>query len=100
VRAVVTAGTAMGADVSDEHDNLKRRMRDAVQEVLAGSEYGPPDGGIVAECVVIAGWVDIDGDSGKSHLRCGTAWGTEGLVASTLREIRYSDDLIFTEPDE
>lgn len=69
---------------------LQRRMLDAVQEVLAGTEWAPPEGGIVTEAVVIVGWADAAGGFGHGHLRCGSPWGTEGLVHGALREIQYA----------
>lgn len=67
---------------------LERRMLDAITEAVRGSEWAPPEGGLIVEAVVVMGWVDSDGDSATSHLRCGSAWGTEGLLVDALRHVR------------
>lgn len=71
---------------------LQRRMLDAVQAVVAGTEWAPPTGGLITEAVVVMGWADAEGDNGVSHLRCGTTWGTEGLLVEALRQVEAAAD--------
>ena len=76
----------------DDVHLLQRRMLDAIQQTIAGTDWAPPDAALVTECVVIMGWTDGDGYYGTSHLRCGSPWGTEGLIANALREIEAADE--------
>ena len=80
-------------------EQAQQAMKVAVQQILNDAEWGPPGGGIVSECVVVAGWVDHNGTYGQSHLRCGSPWGTEGLMSSALRAMRYVDDFTNTEEE-
>lgn len=70
---------------------LQRDLLDAVQRIVAGTEHAPPGAGIVTECVVVMGWVADDGDHGRSHVRCGSPWGTEGLLIAAIREIEAAE---------
>lgn len=84
----------------EEVRNLQRKVLDTVSDVLAGTEWSPPDGGIITEMVVIAGWADAEGDYGDVHLRCGSPWGTEGLVTRTARLIEDGDWMVVDEEDD
>lgn len=66
-------------------------MLDAVQQVVAGTEFAPTEAALVTECVVVIGWTDGDSNYGQSHLRCGSPWGTEGLLVAALREVEAED---------
>lgn len=63
----------------DEHDALASKVRDAVAEAVRGTAWAP-DAGILVDCVVMMGWVEPDGTTGTTHLRCGTPWSTLGLA--------------------
>lgn len=75
----------------DEHELLSRRMLDAIGETVADTDWAPPDGGLVTEAVVVMGWMNPQGQYGTSHLRCGSPWGTEGLLHDALRSLDAGD---------
>lgn len=66
---------------------LRRRLLDAVTEAVSGTDWAPPEGGFVAEAVVVMRWIDAaDGDSGLSFVPVTTSfWATEGLLRGALR---------------
>lgn len=82
----------MTVEDEDGYRDLQRRMLEAIQQVVGGSDFAPDGAALVTEAVVIMGWVDSDGDCGTSHLRCGTTWGTEGLVVQCLRRMETCDE--------
>lgn len=80
------------SDTDQDFDDLKRRMLDALAPVVAGSDWAPPDGGVVTEAVVVMMWMDPDGDTGLSFLPATNHfWSTEGLLRGALREHLRAD---------
>lgn len=67
-------------------EDLKRRMLDAIGPVVAGTEFCPPDGGVVIEAVVVMVWMDTNGERGMSFVPATNHfWATEGLLRGALR---------------
>ena len=85
--------------MTPEHEALSRAMRDAVADVLKGSEWHPAEGAVLTECVVVCGWFDADGDYGTSILRCGSPWGTRGLLDHAV-EWTAEADCEWTDADD
>ena len=70
----------------DDYEQLAQRVRDAVAEVVAGTDWAPPDG-ILVDCVVMMGWYQSTGSYGCNHLRAGSPWATHGLVEDQLERM-------------
>ena len=64
----------------DDEPAIEQNMRSAVAHVLNGTGYLPGDGCLITDVVVVAGYVDSDGDHGWCMLRAGSPWATRGLV--------------------
>ena len=62
-------------------------MKDVVADVLQGTDWAPPEGAILTECVVMMGWYYADGSYGSSHLICGPPWSGHGLAVRCLQRI-------------
>ena len=71
------------------------KVRDAVSQAITGTDWAPPVGGVITDCVVILGWSYADGRHGSSHLICGTPWAAQGLVDRTLQrmEAQHADEI-------
>lgn len=74
---------------SGDEDGTEHRMMEAVAAVATGSEcdLAPDNGAILVDCVVIMGWVTADGEHASSHMRCGSPWGTRGLLLAAIEEV-------------
>lgn len=103
VRHVVPHGSPLGPGVSDDHKEaaiaLEHKVREAVADAIRGSDWEPP-GAVLTECVVVMGWFLPDGSHGSSHLRCGTPWGTLGLVSLTKDRIEAQEAADLFDEDE
>jgi hypothetical protein len=65
---------------------LRREVLDALGPVVAGTDWAPPDGGIITEAVVVMVWMDTDGEQGLSFIPATNHfWSTEGLLRGALR---------------
>lgn len=74
---------------------LEHRVREAVASAVAGSDWAPPSGAVLLDCVVIMGWFHADGTHGTSRLVCGSPWAGRGLVdmAAQAIEASYDDEI-------
>jgi hypothetical protein len=66
--------------VTAESTDQEHRILDAVQDALRREHMCPDSGALMTELVLIAGWIDSDGDHGWSLVRCGSPWATRGLL--------------------
>lgn len=71
--------------MGDGAEELRQKLTDAVADVLEGTEWAPPDSGIVTDVVVIAGWRTAEDGSGVSYVGASSTWATEGLLHTALR---------------
>lgn len=80
---------------SKEFEQIKRRVIDAVQEALTGTDWSPPEGGLLTEVVVVGVWMDPAGETGMSFFPATNHWwSTKGLLddASRMHSDSRSDD--------
>lgn len=74
---------------TEEHAALKHRTLEALGDAIAGSDWAPPDGGILTEAVVVMVWVDTDGGHGWSTLDATVHdWSKLGLLTAALDAAR------------
>lgn len=74
--------------MSTESVTLDVALRQAVADVVAGSEWAPPDGGIVTNVVVLMEWMaPDDDDQSMSWYRTGSRYMAEGMLRSALRQL-------------
>ena len=76
----------------DGADELRQKLTDAVASILEGTKFAPPEGGIVIDVVVIAGWRTSDDGSGVTYIGASSSWATEGLLNDALRMHTSDDD--------
>lgn len=76
----------------DGAERLRQKLTDAVASILDGTEFAPPEGGIVIDVVVIAGWRTADDGSGVTYVGASSSWATEGLLNDALRMHTSDDD--------
>lgn len=74
-------------------DDLRRRILDAVAEVVAGTEWAPPEGGVLVDGVFVLAFMDQTGESGWSYVQASSSWATEGLLARALRSQQRNGDI-------
>lgn len=68
-----------------EFEQLKRNVLDALQEVLAGSSYSPPEGGVIVEAVICCVWMQTDGHNGMCTFPATNHWwSTQGILLDAL----------------
>ena len=67
--------------------DVEHRVKDAVARAVIGSDWAPPEGAILTECVVIMGWYYSDGTYGSSHLTCGPPWSGHGLATRCVQRM-------------
>jgi hypothetical protein len=85
----------------ESYFDLQQRTKDAVENVIHGSSFGPPSGeAVLLDCVVVMGWTNGNGEYRSTHLRCGSPWATEGLLTEALRFVEDPIDEIITGEDE
>lgn len=68
--------------------DLRRKMLNVVHETVQGSAFGPSNDepAMLVDCVVIMGWCD-DEEYTTSALRCGSPWGSRGLVHQAYHDM-------------
>jgi hypothetical protein len=82
----------------EEFENIKRKLLDAISEVLAGTEFAPPEG-VITEAVVCCLWMEPNGTMGPSifpatnHL-----WSTYGILKDAV--IHHENIMRYGEPEE
>ena len=76
----------------DGAEQLRQRLTDAVASILKDTQFAPPEGGIVIDVVVIAGWRTAEDGSGVTYIGASSSWATEGLLNDVLRMHTSSDD--------
>lgn len=83
-----------------EFEMLKRKALDSLPEVFAGTDWAPPEGGLLTEAVVIMVWMQPDGKSGSTIFPATNHWwSTRGMLEDALerhKSIRGDG----SEPDE
>ena len=62
------------------YEKVQDVVRDAISAAVRGTEFAPPEGAVLTDCVIVMGWYDADGDHGTSMVRCGSPWATRGLI--------------------
>ena len=67
--------------------DVEHAMKEAVAGAVAGTDWAPPDGAILIECVVIMGWYYPDGSYGSSHITCGPPWSGHGLAQRCVQDM-------------
>lgn len=78
-----------------EAEAVGRSVLEAVAGAVNGTDWAPPEGAVLAECVVIMGWFYVDGTYGSSHLVTGAPWSGRGLVEQTIQRMEaiYDDEI-------
>lgn len=69
----------------DELERLEHALLESLQRLLAGTEWAPPEGGIITDAVIVCGWRELNGDSGRVLIDIAPPWSTEGLLLWALR---------------
>ena len=64
----------------------ERQVVEVIQAALQAGGFAPGDA-IVVDAVVVAGWMDGDGDWCWSLVRCGSPWATRGLIDSAIESV-------------
>lgn len=70
---------------------LSHKLLSAVSEVVKGTDWAPPEGGILVDCLVVLIHVDDRGEFGSSWLSAGSAEQAEGMARKVLRSMDQSD---------
>lgn len=74
-------------------NQLRHRMLDAIGSIVSGTDWSPPEGGVVTEAVVVMVWMQPDGEQGMSFVPATNHfWSTEGLLRGALRSHLSRDD--------
>lgn len=82
----------------EEFERIKRKLLDAISEVLAGTEFAPSEG-VITEAVVCCLWMEPDGTMGPSifpatnHL-----WSTYGILKDAV--FHHETIMYYVEPEE
>lgn len=76
-----------------DEEIVNRRVLDAVADAVGGTEWAPPEGGLLAEAVVVLRWVEPDGAAGMNYVAATSHyWSTEGLLRAALRRHLDNED--------
>lgn len=70
-----------------EYRDVEWAVREAVSAAITGTDWAPPEGGILTDVVVIMGFSYADGSHGSAHMICGAPWSGHGLVERTLTRL-------------
>lgn len=74
--------------MSDQQlEAVQDAVRAAVSEAVKGTPWEPSIGAVLTECVVVMGWYDSDGDQDSTLIRCGSPWGTRGLLTDAVEYV-------------
>lgn len=66
---------------------LSQKIIEAVSEIVKGTAWAPPEGGIVVDALVVLIHVDQDGEYASSWLNHGSLEQAEGMAISVKRSI-------------
>lgn len=72
----------------DQYSNVAQELLDAVSEVVKGTPWSPPEGGILVDALVIMVHCDTDGEYGSSWLSVGSLEQAEGMARKTIRDVQ------------
>lgn len=77
--------------MSAESQQLDVLFRDLVAEAVAGTEWSPPEGGLITNVVVLIEWLaDGQDDQTMSWYRTGSSYMAEGMLRAALRNLDRS----------
>lgn len=79
---------------------LEDRVRTALADALAGSDYLPSEGCILTDVVVVAGMIDTDGDHARVLFAAGAPWAARGLAAWSVDVIDAAEDMTIRHEDD
>lgn len=70
----------------ENFEKLKRKVIDTLNDLFAGTEYAPTEGGVITEAVVCLVWMEPNGMPGGSTFSATNhIWSTEGILGHAYR---------------
>lgn len=75
---------------------LERKVLDAVSAAIEGSEWAPPEGGILVDALVVMIHIDNEGNHGTSWISQGSSEQADGMAAYVRRAIDAKERLRLT----
>lgn len=75
----------------EEKRLVQERLLAAIPDIVAGTTWAPPKGGLFPDAVLVMGWTDSDGDWGTSQIATGSPWASHGLLSMRLCDLGEPD---------
>lgn len=70
---------------------IAEKVLGAVAKAVEGTEWAPPEGGVLVDCLVVMMYRTLDGEYGTSWLNVGSAEQAEGMARKILRTLNQGD---------
>lgn len=80
-------GLAVG---DQEAQDFASRLLDVLGEAAKGTEWAPPEGGVLVDALVVFIHVDSDGEFGSSWVSHGSDEQAEGMARKVIRDTESS----------
>lgn len=77
--------------MENEDSLVKRKLMDAIDEVVKGTGFAPPEGGILVDFLVVMVHMDNEGETGASWMNFGSMEAAEGMAHKVVRGVRALD---------
>ena len=87
-------------DERDADEAVKRKVHDAIADAIAGTDWVPGEGAVLAHHVTILGWIYPSGDSATSCITMGPHYATRGLLEEGLQHMVNAVDASGVEYDD
>ena len=64
----------------EEELEMKTRIKQFIENEVAGTPWAPMEGGILVDCVVLLGFYNPNNTHGSSFIACTSDWAARGLI--------------------
>jgi hypothetical protein len=81
----------------EEDRKVEQKMLDTISEVIKGTNWEPPESGILVDALVVMIYQDTDGDYGMSWMSAGSSAQAEGMAMHVQRAIETKHSTMLSE---
>jgi hypothetical protein len=78
--------------MDEDYTRLERALLASLEQLLAPTEWAPPEGGMLTDAVIVCGWREATGGYGRVYIDACAPWSAEGLLQWALRCSETDED--------